>query len=352
MLSPEALSEILSVLYEAPSEPARWQDFLRLLSSAVAGEAGALLMHHFRDVRSAMSAEWGFHPDVSKLYAAHYGSIDVWRSATTASSDWLGISEQFVSVAELSRTEFYNDLLLPYGIEHGMFAMVERAPGRVANLSICRSARRGPFEEKDLATLRILTPHVRRAYRLHCELAGAQACGTGLLAAINSLASGVVILDIQMHVMTMNEEAERMVSAGNGLRVCRQRLTAEHAGGAMTISRLNRPALELLVTPIRSTYGSSGGIATLVFIHDPAKVRRPPPEMLRGFYHLTPAECRVALLLGDGHSTSQIAEMLGVTNNTVRTQIKSIFSKTGVKRQSQLVSLLLNNASFVQPKST
>jgi len=179
-----------------------------------------------------------------------------------------------------------------------------------------------------------------------------------------------------MHVMTMNEEAERMVSAGNGLRVCRQRLTAEHAGeaanlerlileatatskgqgfhagGAMTISRLNRPALELLVTPIRSTYGSSGGIATLVFIHDPAKVRRPPPEMLRGFYHLTPAECRVALLLGDGHSTSQIAEMLGVTNNTVRTQIKSIFSKTGVKRQSQLVSLLLNNASFVQPKST
>jgi len=141
MRSPEALSVILSVLYEAPSEPARWQDFLRLLSSAVAGEAGALLMHHFRDVRSAMSAEWGFHPDVSKLYAAHYGSIDVWRSATTASSDWLGISEQFVSVAELSRTEFYNDLLLPYGIEHGMFAMVERAPGRVANLSICRSAR-------------------------------------------------------------------------------------------------------------------------------------------------------------------------------------------------------------------
>jgi hypothetical protein len=35
---------------------------------------------------------------------------------------------------------------------------------------------------------------------------------------------------------------------------------------------------------------------------------------------------------------------VGVTNNTVRSQIKCIFSKTGVRRQSDLVRLLLSNA--------
>jgi len=62
-------------------------------------------------------------------------------------------------------------------------------------------------------------------------------------------------------------------------------------------------------------------------------------------YGLTPAECRVALLLGDGHAPRKIAEMVGVTDNTVRSQIKSIFSKTGVKRQGELIRLLLSGVT-------
>jgi DNA-binding CsgD family transcriptional regulator len=38
--------------------------------------------------------------------------------------------------------------------------------------------------------------------------------------------------------------------------------------------------------------------------------------------------------------------MVGVTRNTVRSQIKSVFAKTGVKRQSELVRLLLQNADI------
>jgi hypothetical protein len=47
------------------------------------------------------------------------------------------------------------------------------------------------------------------------------------------------------------------------------------------------------------------------------------------------------LLLGVGHALRQIANAVGVTENTVRSQIKSVFSKAGVKRQSELIWLLL-----------
>jgi DNA-binding CsgD family transcriptional regulator len=53
-------------------------------------------------------------------------------------------------------------------------------------------------------------------------------------------------------------------------------------------------------------------------------------------YGLTLAESRVALLLSDGHAPRKIAEIVGVTDSTVRSQIKSVFSKTGVRRQGVL----------------
>jgi DNA-binding CsgD family transcriptional regulator len=84
----------------------------------------------------------------------------------------------------------------------------------------------------------------------------------------------------------------------------------------------------------------------VAFVHDPLRSQRPPQEVLRTLYGLTPAECRVALLLADGHAPRKIADMVGVTDNTVRSQIKSIFAKTGVKRQAELIRLLLNNLAF------
>ena len=61
-------------------------------------------------------------------------------------------------------------------------------------------------------------------------------------------------------------------------------------------------------------------------------------------YGLTPAECRVALLLSDGRAPQEIAKMVGVTQNTVRSQIKSIFSKTGDGRQGELIQLLFRHS--------
>ena len=52
------------------------------------------------------------------------------------------------------------------------------------------------------------------------------------------------------------------------------------------------------------------------------------------------AEARIASMLIDGHSLTEIAGLQGVSLNTVRTQLKSVFVKTGVDRQVDLVRLL------------
>ena len=120
-------------------------------------------------------------------------------------------------------------------------------------------------------------------------------------------------------------------SAGKGL----------HPGGGVEIKRRSLKSLHVTVIPVRTIdLGTSKGAAAVAFIVDPAQKVRPRTEILRDLFRMTPAECRVALLLSDGKSLPEIAQILGVSRNTLKTQVASVYSKTGTSRQSQLVRLL------------
>jgi DNA-binding CsgD family transcriptional regulator len=55
---------------------------------------------------------------------------------------------------------------------------------------------------------------------------------------------------------------------------------------------------------------------------------------------LTPAEARIAALVGGGESPREAADALGVTYNTVRSSLKLVFDKLGVGRQSELARVV------------
>jgi DNA-binding CsgD family transcriptional regulator len=57
---------------------------------------------------------------------------------------------------------------------------------------------------------------------------------------------------------------------------------------------------------------------------------------------LSPQETRIALHLIDGGTVASAAEALGLAESTVRTHLKAVFSKTGVRRQAGLPALLRN----------
>jgi len=59
-------------------------------------------------------------------------------------------------------------------------------------------------------------------------------------------------------------------------------------------------------------------------------------------FGLTEKEALVAMHLAAGGSVTGYAEHHGVSEQTVRTQLKAVFAKTGVNRQSALAGLLLS----------
>ena len=62
----------------------------------------------------------------------------------------------------------------------------------------------------------------------------------------------------------------------------------------------------------------------------------------REVFGLSPAQTRLARLIVDGQDLAAASDHLGVSVNTVRTQLQRIFDKTGVRSQSALVRALLS----------
>lgn len=54
-----------------------------------------------------------------------------------------------------------------------------------------------------------------------------------------------------------------------------------------------------------------------------------------GLMGLTPRESQILALLQHGHSNQEIAGRMGVTAGTVKTYLKSIYSKLGVQNRTQ-----------------
>jgi DNA-binding CsgD family transcriptional regulator len=57
-------------------------------------------------------------------------------------------------------------------------------------------------------------------------------------------------------------------------------------------------------------------------------------------FGLTPAEARLASIVGGGVDPARAAEEIGISRVTARNQLRAIFAKTGTHRQSELVALL------------
>lgn len=77
----------------------------------------------------------------------------------------------------------------------------------------------------------------------------------------------------------------------------------------------------------------------------------PPPAVLRALFGLTSAEARLAAKLAQGPSLDEIATEFGIHIETARNQLKSIFLKTDIHRQSELVRLVLSAGTSLRGTS-
>ncbi len=85
----------------------------------------------------------------------------------------------------------------------------------------------------------------------------------------------------------------------------------------------------------------------MILMIDPEESGCIRTDLLRKVYGLTPAEARLAQGILQGMSLQDFAKEAGVSINTVRTQLKQVFTKTGTKRQVDLMRILMSGLAKV-----
>jgi DNA-binding CsgD family transcriptional regulator len=140
----------------------------------------------------------------------------------------------------------------------------------------------------------------------------------------------------------------RLRSRTSGARAAAARFRALRIVGAVTPATIDATAQQEVlyafynvVTADDTSAAELRAFAALTFYHP----RSAPPvdeQVLATAFDLSPAECRIALLLAEGLTQKEIAAHVGVQHDTVRKQLQSIFQKTATRRQPDLLRLLLN----------
>jgi len=125
------------------------------------------------------------------------------------------------------------------------------------------------------------------------------------------------------------------------------------AASAMSVSRPSgQVSLGVVVEPVPSQEWAEGKgqPSVLVYIRDATGKLLASTAAAKQLFNLTPAETALAMELANGLSLEEAAEELNIRRNTARAHLRSIFSKTGVRRQTELVRIMLNSVAALSHK--
>jgi len=120
----------------------------------------------------------------------------------------------------------------------------------------------------------------------------------------------------------------------------------ETVGSALQITRksFRRPYV-VSVYPLRRTSTAGREARALALLTDPETVTASLPLRLTALFGLSPAEAGVAERILNGQSLEQARDALHIGIEPARTHLKRVMSKTGTRRQGELVRLLLKAAA-------
>lgn len=272
---------------------------------------------------------------------------------------------EIISNRDGERNAFLRQVALAQNIYHSRYASIASREGGFAGIWIGQSKSDGPIEGDQRKAFEASLRYFQLAFRT-CGMIGVRDTAiTNLQLAIDRLHHGFIALNSDMRIIFRNRAAQEIIEDGDGISeragvlhfhsaknqsaasamvqaIAHRRDLSEHQ--AMVV---RRPSL---LPPYRATFAPSEGMGpglgaatsvAILTLHDPMLTKTPQSaRLLADQYGLTLAEARATRLAALGLTKSQIGSALGVSENTVRTQLASAREKVGAANLAQLAFMI------------
>jgi DNA-binding CsgD family transcriptional regulator/PAS domain-containing protein len=362
------LSAVIAEIYDAAIDPALWQRTLGRICTYVGGYSAALFWHDAATRNAQALYLFNDDPNYTKLYFEKYVPMDPFFPASSfVEAGVVHGSSDIVPQAELEQTRFYKEWIEPQGIVDAIAVNLEKGVTRSSFIAIRSDATYGLLDDAARQRLAAVVPHLQRAVAISRLFDRSKAAEVALTETLDHIEAGVFLIGVHGRIVFANAPARAMLDEGKLLREEGQSLAAVipetnrmlrdifaaaekgdasvgARGVAIPLSASPQDRWFAHVLPMTSGHRQQAGetysAVAAVFVRQTSLENPAPLEAIAKLYRLTASEIRVLDAVMKVSSIKAMAEMLGISQATVKTHLHNVFGKTKTARQSDLVKLV------------
>ncbi|MDX2265015.1 MAG: LuxR C-terminal-related transcriptional regulator [Hyphomicrobiales bacterium] len=368
-------SALVQSIYDCAIDPSRWDTTIADIKTAFGSANAIIALVDAKEHRFMLGKFVGLEPDWMVTQAPFIAEQQIYLEQNLAR--WTSFDEpmalsRFSTEEERNNSPYLQQWAAPRGLGDIMSMMLLHAPDRQARLDMGFPKDMGAITDAQIDLARLIIPHVRRAVMISNVLDVRTIERNRLAETLDALRYAVFIVDANGRILHANTAGEAMSRAGDlitvtggNLYATRPRAASELEAAVKVAARnemeLGKTGLAVMLTPpeapptvahvlplARGDYRTQLQPAAVaaIFVGQAADLQASARQIALRF-GLTPAERNVFAELLSGRTLAEAANTLGVSVNTTRTHLASIFGKTGVSRQVDLIRLAAQEEKFV-----
>ncbi|MFM7273193.1 MAG: helix-turn-helix transcriptional regulator [Gammaproteobacteria bacterium] len=370
LLDTGTFSRLLGNIYRAIEDPQGMRDFLAAFVGLLGAFSGSVVVV---DRAGRMPRFLTSHPHFGaavETYVARFEEDDLILAAILAAEPRrVYLLDELIDPTERATHRYFTE----WGVQHDLGDVLAcRVPCGSAfelMLGFLRGRSDPPFGEAEREALALLLPHMEQANDLHLGLDRLGVFADIAQEQLFHAGQGLAVLDEDGRLLFSNPTAGRLLRESGAFHspsgvplprddalsarfvALRQRCTGAPAAGKgpvagiLELPRTNAPPLLVSVLPYRPAnprgFFRDYAARVLLVISRAEAEGLDTRAQLRRMFDLSVVEADVFWRIGNGESVEEIAASYGQSIETVRTRLKRIFCKTGVRRQSDLVRLAM-----------
>lgn len=361
-----ALSATIAAIHQASISPELWHEALRSIMQLVRASKGSILEV---DATSgeflALPAAIGHDAVVQKAYADHYYKVDPTIECCYGPRDegMLQVYEAF-PLSIRNRHEYF-DFTRSIDVGDVLGLWITGAKRRRTVVSLQRPYSAQGFDADAKQILDLLSPHLKIARHVQDRVNQTFTAYRALASGLSRFDCAALLVDSSATIFELNDAANELLAKHQILVVSNRKLISRDSNlnqrlqNSIRKAATSLPANSVLPIPIGESIAEAV-ISPLRPDHEVVRDWEQPLVLIvifnkvadkseivyrmRRLYNLTHSEANVMAEIALGMSVEEITTANGVQNSTVRSQLRSIFVKTGANRQSDLVRLAIPGA--------
>jgi DNA-binding CsgD family transcriptional regulator len=352
--------------------PAGFQAFIEMLTEVFRLKAATMIIRHTET--QEVKGLWlcGVAKKWLESYSLDYAREDMLAQhiMTSPITHFYASNLDVPDSDRFAETRFYNEWIVPQGVAYAAGAVVLQEGAWLTQLILQRGPLNPPFAREEMEQLNQLAPHLQRALQMRQRFAELQLGQNFLAGGLDVLAMPTLLFNEYGLVAHYNRSAALLLNDRSSLRLDDGHLQTQDSATTRKLSleitnairasrghgsdlnsvvllkRADHLPLMLMIAPLplADSLQTHGG--ALLFAFDPEATPNVTVDLIRRLFALSEAEAELSAALCCGKTLDDVASQRGTSINTIKSQLKSIFLKTGTKRQSELVSLLLASPAY------